>query len=77
MTDEALEQWTRDRVEAVNRHLAGVGERYLREYFAEVVAALVSACGDAGATDWPAELHLADVIEKHLMRCVTLDEPAK
>ena len=32
------------------------------------VAALRSLCGDHGDNDWESELHLADVIEKHLAR---------
>jgi hypothetical protein len=32
------------------------------------VAALRTACAEHGDNDWPVDLHLADVIEKHLMR---------
>jgi hypothetical protein len=32
----------------------------------EAVAALRSLCADFGDNDWPDDLHLADVIEKHL-----------
>jgi hypothetical protein len=35
---------------------------------AEVVAALRSFCDEWGDNDWPDNLHLSDVIEKHLMR---------
>lgn len=34
----------------------------------EAVAALRDACEHHGDNDWPAELHLADVVEKHLIR---------
>ncbi len=33
---------------------------------ADAVAALRSACADHGDNEWPDNLHLADVIEKHL-----------
>lgn len=32
------------------------------------VAALRSACEDHGDNEWPDNLHLADVVEKHLVR---------
>lgn len=32
------------------------------------VAALRLACEDHGDNDWPDDLHLADVVEKHLVR---------
>lgn len=34
----------------------------------DTVAALRSACEDHGDNDWPEDLHLADVVEKHLVR---------
>jgi hypothetical protein len=34
----------------------------------ETVAALRRACRDQGDNDWPDDLHLVDVIEKHLLR---------
>lgn len=34
----------------------------------ESVAALRDVCGEFGDNDWPDDLHLADVIEKHLGR---------
>lgn len=34
----------------------------------QVVEALRQVCEDHGDNDWGAELHLADVIEKHLRR---------
>jgi hypothetical protein len=33
---------------------------------ADVVQALRSLCADFGDNDWPDDLHLGDVIEKHL-----------
>ena len=41
----------------------------------EAVAALRTICADYGDNDWPGDLHLADVIEKHLGR--HLDEAAE
>lgn len=38
------------------------------------VAALRSLCEDFGDNDWPDNLHLADVIEKHLGRYLESDE---
>lgn len=35
---------------------------------AEAVAMLRSICTEHGDNDWPDELHLADVIDKHLAR---------
>lgn len=32
----------------------------------QAIAALRSLCADFGDNDWPDDLHLADVIEKHL-----------
>lgn len=34
----------------------------------QVVMALRSICSEFGDNDWPAELNLADVLEKHLRR---------
>ena len=36
----------------------------------EIVAQLRSFCEEYGDNDWPDELHLADVLEKHLYRHV-------
>ena len=37
---------------------------------AEAVTALRTLCAELGCNDWPDELSLADVIEKHLGRAV-------
>lgn len=34
----------------------------------ETVAALRSACDECGDNEWPYDLHLADVVKKHLVR---------
>lgn len=34
----------------------------------QTVSALRQICGEFGDNDWPDNLHLADVIEKHLQR---------
>ncbi len=36
--------------------------------FEELAAMLIIECGDADAMYWPADLHLRDVFDKHLMR---------
>lgn len=41
---------------------------------ADVVAKLREFCGERGDNDWPDNLHLGDVIEKHLMRYVWKQE---
>jgi len=49
----------------------GMEGRTLESLVAEreaAVAALRSVCGDFGDNDWSSEVHLADVIEKHLGR---------
>lgn len=46
-------------------------ERQLEELKAEraeTVAALRRVCDEFGDNDWPDELHLGDVVEKHLRR---------
>lgn len=43
------------------------GERTIAERMA-VVALLRRLCAEHGDNDWPDNLHLADVIEKHLVR---------
>jgi hypothetical protein len=48
--------------------------RLLSEREAAVVA-LRSLCEDFGDNDWPASLHLEDVIEKHLGRHLYADPP--
>lgn len=45
----------------------GQSARWIRER-AEVRAALRVLCKDFGDNDWPDNLHLGDVIEKHLAR---------
>lgn len=37
---------------------------------ADVVAYLRTACTDHGDNEWPDDLHLRDVIEKHLVRYI-------
>jgi hypothetical protein len=74
MTDEELERWTDERVDAVKTDIDGIGLADLRLYAKEIAAQIVIACADAGATDWPADLHLGDVVEKHLMRSVVIPE---
>ena len=44
------------------QHAAWVAEREL------TVSALRDVCGEFGDNDWPDNLHLADVVEKHLHR---------
>lgn len=38
------------------------------------VAQLRMACREHGDNDWPDDLHLADVIDKHLMRWIEVDD---
>lgn len=42
----------------------------LELYQSEIIAALRAACDEFGDNDWPDDLHVADVIEKHLLRHV-------
>ncbi len=37
---------------------------------AETVALLREACGEYGDNEWPDDLYLPDVIEKHLLRAI-------
>jgi hypothetical protein len=39
-----------------------------RQYEKDIRAALRIECSDIDANDWPDDLHMADVIEKHLCR---------
>jgi hypothetical protein len=68
MTDEERERWVSRQIKDVRATIETMPDRYLREYLQSVAGQLVIACADAGATDWPPNLHLADVIEKHLAR---------
>lgn len=43
---------------------------------AEIVHMLRMICEEHGDNDWPDDLHLADVIEKHLWRHLPEKEPA-
>jgi hypothetical protein len=62
-------------------HIVEMAERIVRErdqalaHLAAVRAMLRIECAAAGCNDWPNNLHLADVIEKHLARklCADLD----
>lgn len=36
----------------------------------ETIGILRQVCRDHGDNDWPDNLHLADVVEKHLYRCL-------
>lgn len=60
--------WRRILAEAI-RELGpeGTAERWRVER-ADIVAALRDICEDHGDNDWPDNLHLADVITKHLGR---------
>lgn len=81
MTDkeeQAYEQGERAAYRAVlgdiMRGLAGLGvpvdgETAIAERM-DLVASLRRLCGEHGDNDWPDNLHLPDVIEKHLMRHV-------
>lgn len=68
MSDEELEAWTAQRIRDVQNHFRKLTAGAQRDYFDAMAAQIVMACADADATDWPADLHLADVIEKHLVR---------
>lgn len=72
MTDEELERWTSERVKAVKARIDRMPKEWAVDEFKALAAQLVLACADAGATDWPENLHLADVLEKHLMRAVVV-----
>lgn len=50
------------------RHLGGedLTREQLIEERAEAIAALRSVCDDHGDNDWKDDLHLADIISKHL-----------
>jgi hypothetical protein len=37
----------------------------------QAIISLRSACQDYGSNDWPSDLHLSDIIDKHLMRYLT------
>ena len=43
----------------------------------ETVAMLRRICGEHGDNDWTDDLHLADVIEKHLARYIDNDEDSE
>lgn len=79
MSDEQDQLWSEGYKAAYSRILAeclrhlGCDDpeagkaRWLLERTA-VVACLRSACRDYGDNDWDDDLHLVDVIEKHLLR---------
>ncbi len=46
--------------------MAGVADPGLAIERQETVAAMRKVCGEHGDDDWPDDLHLADVIDKHL-----------
>lgn len=61
-------EWRSILAEAI-RHLGpeGTAEQWRLER-ADTVAALRTICDELGDNDWPDDLHLADVINKHLVR---------
>ncbi len=70
MTDEEIERWQSERIAAMRKHLASLPHDRLVKYASEVCAQIILACAEVDATDWPEGLHMADVVEKRLMRAV-------
>ena len=68
MTDEERELWVEQRVGAVKTRLQTMSAQSVLAEFEALAAMLIIECGAAGATEWPAGLHLRDVFDKHLMR---------
>lgn len=71
VTDEEIEAWEAQRIAAIRANLRDLCQAH-PEYFWEeidaVVAQIVMGCSDVDDRDWPEDLHLGDVIEKHLVR---------
>jgi hypothetical protein len=68
MTDEEMSVWKLERMAAITEHLRGMSHQRLLYYCREIALQVVIAAADMDDTDWPAELHLGDFIEKHLAR---------
>lgn len=69
MTDEEIEVWTTERIatiQALLRKLADKSPEYFWREIDQAVAQIVIGTAKANDFDWPDDLHLADVVDKHL-----------
>lgn len=71
MTEEELEQWATERIAAIRLKLRFFKDNHPEHFWEEIdsiVNFIVDGCIEIGDTDWPEDLHLGDVLEKHLIR---------
>lgn len=74
MTDEELEEWIENRVSTIRRKLREQALLYPDIFWREIdsiVFFIVDGCVELGDTDWPENLYLGDVMDKHLIRGIT------
>lgn len=73
MTDEELENWQAERISAIRYRLHKTFDTNPDAFWREIdsaVAHIVMATVAADEMDWPESLHLADVIEKHVIKAI-------
>lgn len=69
--------WQGERIAAIQARLRSKFNEHPEAFWEELnatVAFIVMGCVDAGDTEWPADLHLADVVDKHLNRHIGWEE---
>lgn len=71
MTDDELERWKSERVAALHASHAKMTDAQVRDYLDDIARAIVILAGDVEATEWDADLHLVDVLDKHVGRAVS------
>lgn len=76
MTDEELEAWKSKRIVAHFAAVKAMTPQCRGDYLHDLVEYIIRFAGDAGATDWPKDLHLGDVIDKYIRRSPTLMDAA-
>lgn len=73
LMDIQREDWQRERIDAILKRLRDLERKHPDEFWAEiesVIAQIVMACAELDDMKWPADLHLGDLVEKHVIRFV-------
>lgn len=71
MTDEEYEEWVDNKFTNIRKRLKKEADENPEHFWLEIesiIINIVTGCGEIGDFDWPDDLHLGDVLDKHLIR---------
>lgn len=70
MTDEECEQWATSQLAKVRQGIASMSDEKVRAYLNDIAGWIVVLANNVDARDWEPDLHLGDVLEKHIGRTI-------